>query len=1073
MYRIWAAIGLLLLAFAVVPGSEVAAPGGVAPSTDVAQPGLLPAPPSPTVAPGYRDAVYGDFLQAGNSVLRCPVGEEVSGDHSPAECAAATAASGPSDSALLDNSGNNNGYYMHLADDDGRPDSFTSSRAEITIPAGATVRHAQLNWGGHTGTFIGFSGVNCVRPLLLQGEPPPPPAAASPAQQQVRIAVAGGTPVPVRRDPAHFRTTDGLTEPSQLYSDWADVTRAFAGAPTGTPIPLSVSNVWAPTGPGCSGGWSVVVVFGYDEPRAPYTQPRVIDLYTDDLPKSGALLPGLIEPLVPGFPTLVDGLLPGLVPGLTGTSVVLPGVARNRSTADVAIGLTAYDGDWRQGGETFTVDGAAAVEPCGGRKTEDFFRSCAVGAVDPVDPAKRPVNNLSVDAKTIRPTLADNDSGEVEIGVAGIGDFVVVHNVVLAETVAPSISVVNTGPTEPVTQGELATFTVDVRNDGALPLTGVTLTDTSDPTSEEIRCTPTALPPLAPGATTRVTCLQPAGAGPRFTNTATATGTYLVGPGGERRTVSASASAEVQVELPDYAITRVPDRLVVREGDPVVFAVTLTNNTTAPLTGIAYADGAAPDCAGPTGTTLAAGTSTSFTCTATAPAESFESAGRLTGLDATGATVTITSQQVLVTVIAPAATITTAVDKDTVYRGDSVELTFTVTNTGDEADEALSDLRVAVADLPDCAPDPIPSLAPGATAETTCTTTPSESLEVVAALTAVDVGGAGVTATAEPVAVTVLDPLITLTQQVDRTPVRVTEGVTLTFAVTSTATAAEGPVTDVRITSPTLPPDCLPEPIPTLAPGETATRTCTAVPDRSFDNQALASAVDGGNRLMRTQAAPLRVTVINPALTISTTADREQAKHGEDVDFTVTVRNIGDVPVVVEVGNDRAPDCDFTLTGEGLRAGAANGIRCTTTTPTDDATTELKNTATYTASPTPAVGDTGEPLTGADDATVTLLAGDAPPPPTPGPDPVGGDGISGGTAGGPTPGTSGGGSTGGSTSDAAGRKSDGGLASTGADIALPLGIGVALLLVGGGVLAATSRRREDGTSPLSRWWPGG
>ena len=48
-------------------------------------------PLSPTVQPTYRDAVYGDVVMAGNSVLRCPNDNETAGDNPPADCRAAMA----------------------------------------------------------------------------------------------------------------------------------------------------------------------------------------------------------------------------------------------------------------------------------------------------------------------------------------------------------------------------------------------------------------------------------------------------------------------------------------------------------------------------------------------------------------------------------------------------------------------------------------------------------------------------------------------------------------------------------------------------------------------------------------------------------------------------------------------------------------------------------------------------------------------------------------------------------------------------------------------------------------------
>ncbi|MFI7680268.1 hypothetical protein [Actinophytocola sp. NPDC049390] len=1041
---------VLLALLVTVPflGLGADRPATVPPTEQVAEPSLLPPPPSPRLTPSFRDAVYGDFLLAGNSVLRCPADGETAGDHSPAECAAATSG-GDVAGGLLDTTSNNNGYYLHHADVDDRQETFDSSTATITVPPGAVVRHAQLTWGGHTGRFIGFSGVNCVRPLLLQGEAPPPPAAADPADQAVSVSVAGRAAVAASPAPDAFRTTDGQAEPSQVYTAWADVTPAFADMPTGVAVPVTVGNVWVPTGPGCAGGWSLTVVFDHGQPTADHPRPRVVDIYNDDLPRSGVLLPGLLEPLLPGVP-LLDGVLPGLVPVLTGSSVLLPGLAPHRSTADVAIGVTAFDGDRRQGEETMTVDGVPVVEPCTGDGAADFFRSCAVGA--------ETVNNLSVDAKTVRPALADNDTGDVEVGLDSVTDFVVLGNLVMSASVTPSVAVTMTGPSAPVAEGSLATFEVEITNDGGLPLTDVTLLVGAP--GDGTRCVPTVLPALEPGTSTTATCVRPVTEAAAFDLPAQVRGSYLAGADGTARTVAARTAAHVEVIPSDLAVTRMPDRLVTRAGATVEFAVRLRNNTTSPVHDLVYTDSAAPDCAAP-GTTLGAATTMEFTCAVVAPDTAFESGGTLRATTEDGSVVTVDSDRVTVNVIAPEVTVATAVEPDTIYRGGTTELTFTVTNPGTDPDETLTDVRVTADDL--CAAEPVARLGPGETATTSCTAAPVATRDVIATAEALDVNGDPVQAKAEPVTVTVLEPFIALRQQADRTTVRVGDEVTLTFTVEHVGTEEDGPVRDVRVTSPTMPPDCVPAPVAELAPGESASVSCTAAPDRTFDNQAFAAAVDRYDRVMRVGTAPARVVVTNPAMTISTTAEPEQARHSEPVDFAVTVRNIGDVPLTVAVTNDNAPDCDFTLPGSGLRAGAAHGVRCTVTTPSDEGTTELTNVAGYRAEPLPGSGDTGPPLDGADDATVRLAAGQAAPAPAPGDDPLDPVRDDDGTAGGTT-GT-------GRDADAAESGGDG-LAWTGASVAGYVAAGVALLVVGGLVLLTTSRRRHDPDSALYRWWPG-
>ncbi|MFI6025453.1 hypothetical protein [Amycolatopsis magusensis] len=1035
---------LVLLLPALVVGASAPPPAVVDNAADSA-PSLLPPPPPARVQPDVRDAVYGDVLLVGNSSVRCPTGDEPSGDHPAARCAEAT--QDEAGSGLLDNSANNNGYYMHLADTDDLPKTFTSSAATLTIPAGAQVRRAQLNWGGHTGTFLGFSGVNCQRPLLQQGDPPPPPAAATPAQQAVGLSVAGGTPVAVPAVPEHYRTVEGLTEPSQIYTQWADVTAAFAKAPAGKAFEVSVSNVWVPTGPGCAGGWSLVVAYDHGEPTAAFPHPRVVDLYSGTLPQGGALLPGLLEPLVPGFPGLIDTLLPGLVPGLSGTRVLLAGVAPNRSAAGVSIGITAFDGDRHQGEDTFTVDGKAMPEPCTGDGTGDFFRSCAQGA----SPAT--ANNLSVDAKTVRPVLGDAENGDIEIGVNSVADYVVVSNVVLAETVTPGISAATTGPAGPVREGDLAEFTTTITNTGNLPLTDLTAVSTSDPPSTP-RCSPAALPPLAPGAQTQVTCVHPA-AGTNLLAKTTVTGTYLVASGGDARTVSATAEAAVPVAPADFAVLRIPSKLTVRQGSPVEFAVTLINNTDNELQGVQYADGATTGCtAAPA--TLPAHSTAALTCTLAAATQSFTSNGVLTGTDVAGA-VTAQSQSVTVTVINPAAALTVVPDPDTVYRGSPVTFTFTATNTGTAPDGPLLNPVVSTPNLPGCTPEPLPALPPGASASTTCTAAPEQTVQVAAQLVATDSSATEVTAEAPPATVTVLDPFLQLAQQADPSTLRTGGATLVTFTATNMGTAEQGALSDVRITSPSLPPGCAPGPITSLAPGQSESRTCTVSPDRTFDNLAEAAATDSTGREMTAEADPLTITVLNPALVLDVAADPAQAQHGARATITETLRNIGNVALEVTLANDNAPDCDLSLVDTPLRAGAAQGVRCEVVLPRDEATTTYTNTATYQAEPTADTGDQGPPLTSAQSTEITLLAGQAPAAPAPGADPGSDPGSDPGGQG------SDAGSTGTGPPDGTGARAQAGkgkLANTGFSLAGPVSLAAALLITGSLALVVARPRKQ-------------
>ncbi|MFL6122496.1 hypothetical protein [Actinophytocola sp.] len=1013
--RVWAVVALAL--FLLLPMVVLGPSAPLAPVQDpvaARKDGPLPGLRAPRVEPDFRDAVYGDLLVVGNSVLRCPEGDEA--------CRAAT-----DNAAAPDAGANNNAYAMRLA---AGPDSFAASSAELTIPAGARVRYAQLNWGGHTGSFLGFSGVNCVRPLGAPSAAPP----GSPDRQDVRLAVAGGPAVAVPRTPEHFRLTSGLVEPSQLYTDWADVTDRFAAAPAGRSVPIEVRDVWAPAGPGCAGGWSLVVVFDFGQPTAEYPTPRVVDVYSGPLPKGGALVPGLLEPLVPGFPSAIDALLPDLVPNLGGTHVVLAGPSPARG--DVTLGLTAFDGDWRQGGETFAVDGEPVVEPCGREGVADFFRSCADGAVDG---DHRPGNNMSVDAKTVRLSLPPNDTGDVDIGIDGTDDYVVLQSVALSAPVDPGIGLTVTGPATPVREGDLVELAVDITNTGSLPLHDIALSGAD-------RCTPAVFAPLAPHASTTATCVVTAVAG-QTTHALTVTGTYLESSGGDGRTVRATAADDTVVLPAEYAVSRVPDRLTAHAGTPVTFAVALRNNTDGDLTGLTYTDSATADCA-PAPPVLAARTTATLECTVPAVTGTFASEGVLTGTDATGTAISVRSQQVTVVVIDPTITVTQTVAPDAVYRGQPVEAAYTVTHSGRQEDGPLVDVHVTT-NLPGCAVDPVPALAPGDSVTVPCTGTPESTMDATVAVTASDAAGAAVTATADPVPLTVLAPLVAVTQSADPAAVRTGRPVRFTFTVTHVGTAADGPVRDVQVTSPTLPPSCVLAVVPTLAPGESVTRTCAAAPDRSFTNTASVSAIDGADRAMTADAEPLPVTVLNPALLVTVAATPTEARHGAEVDFEVVVHNTGNVDLAVAVTNDRARDCDLTL--PALQAGSAQGVRCTVSMPAAESTTRFTDTASYEA--TPADGD---PLTGTDSASVTLLAGLAPEEPAPGVDPA--DPSASASESAPSPGRN--------TNDAnknSDKDSDNasdGLAHTGAAVLVPLATGAALLLLGTAAVVATRRRRR-------------
>src|SRR3569833_3829697 len=137
---------------------------------------------APPFAVGYDDGVYGDFLYAGNGVLRCPV----AADHAPLAGAVDTPAACANTADRKDTLVNDD-FFMHWADVDADPGTFDSASASVRIPPGARIVFARLNWAGNTtGKTCGFrEGVPAVAPP------------GTPASQAVRLSVGSAKSVVV------------------------------------------------------------------------------------------------------------------------------------------------------------------------------------------------------------------------------------------------------------------------------------------------------------------------------------------------------------------------------------------------------------------------------------------------------------------------------------------------------------------------------------------------------------------------------------------------------------------------------------------------------------------------------------------------------------------------------------------------------------------------------------------------------------------------------------------------------------------------------------------------------------
>ncbi|WP_051551367.1 DUF7507 domain-containing protein [Nocardioides sp. URHA0020] len=628
---------------------------------------LAPSPSDAAVfAPLTRihdEQVNGDFTISGNAVLVCPVAAGTA----RTECLAAS---------RRGNSFNNNRFAMTYADVDPDPTTYNSSTASVTIPAGAHATYARLQWGGNR------DGQQCG--VGAAGTYPP----GSAATQQVRLTVGDAATRDV--SPAGY-TTD--TASVGYYSADADVSDAFADLPDGRPVTVTVGNVFAPTGLGCWGGWSVTVV--YDTPDAGCAvQRREVFVY------DGHVRQGVSDPPL-------DATVAGL--RVAGTPAHL--------------GVTAFEGDSGQTGDQLLLNGTNLPEPNTGALA-NFFNSTADHQGSPDYP-----NNFSIDATSLTVpsgVIAPGDTSAA-LQVRTSGDAFLLTGLALSVPV-PSLCIEKSVSPAAAHPGDPLTWTIRVSNPSTADATGVAVADVEVPGCAR------AVGALAAGQESTYTCTSTAPADD-LTNTATVTGTDAGGGA-----LSDTARATVDVLHPAIAVSKTASAAVVRAGHPVTWTIRVDNTGDTPLDPVAVDDDVVDACdrrdLGP----LAAGADTTYDCTGTVTADLTNTA-TATGTDGLGLGVSDTASA-SVTTEAPAITITKAADVERAAPGDLVTWSLQVRNTGSVP---LADVSVTDPQTPGCDRTSA-ALAVGATEQWTCTSTAgTDDLRNTATVTATSPAGFDVT----------------------------------------------------------------------------------------------------------------------------------------------------------------------------------------------------------------------------------------------------------------------------------------------------------------------------------------
>ncbi|WP_235968408.1 DUF11 domain-containing protein [Streptomyces mesophilus] len=375
----------------------------------------------------YDEALYGDFITLGNAVLDCP--------SSPPDLATRcrNAQSGASGE-------NNNQFPMQYTDTAGLSATvINSSTGKVTIPPGAKVAYARLFWGGNDGTYR--LGRNQVQFCDTAGRATLP--AGDPLTKQPVLKVGGGAETRVTVQNAV--KTPAETGGPHYYTAESDVTSQFASVPTGSEVPIAVGDVWAPTGNGCVGGWSLTVVYKYDAVNAQYApERRNVYIY------GGHVVQRSADP---------------------DTTITVDGFYRT-DEGEVRASATAYEGDANVAGDAFLVNGTAIRNPHNGLAT-NFFTSHADGCLDPCDP-----NNFSIDASqfTIPDGVIPDGATSAKLTFRTRGDTYVPSALAFSVPV-PDMEIEKTASPKQAKPGDKVTYTITAKNVGTVNYPGAKLAD--------------------------------------------------------------------------------------------------------------------------------------------------------------------------------------------------------------------------------------------------------------------------------------------------------------------------------------------------------------------------------------------------------------------------------------------------------------------------------------------------------------------------------------------------------------------------------------------------------------------
>lgn len=493
--------------------------------------------------------------------------------------------------------------------------------------------------------------------------------------------------------------------------------------------------------------------------------------------------------------------------------------------------------------------------------------------------------------------------------------------------------------------GDALTYTLDVTNDGDVPLVITGLADVANggAVSLSTSCLNLLGSTLTTGAT--VSCSYPATAGTAdVDNVATVTGIDAFAG-----VVTDTDTARVDVVHPAIALTKLVNghpAVLAHEGDALLYTVLVENTGDIALTITSLADVAngsgvdLPDsCDNRVGSTLAAGASFLCTYAAAAGADDIDNTATVNGADGLPGGGVSASDRASVDVIHPAIDIVKRVNGGataTVHAGDPLTYDLTVTNTGDVALTVSNLVDIAggqAVSLPGACLDHVgDSLAPGA--HFSCSyggPAPVDDIANTATVDGIDPLQLRVT-DAATATVDVVHPAISISKLVngvDAATVHAGDVLTYTLDITNVGDVAltlSALTDEANGGSVALPAGCTGLIGQRLAAG--ATRQCqyTATATVDVTNVATVTAGDGlpGGTVNDNDGAA--ADVVHPAIVLEKTVNGQAAVRvhaGDALAYSVKVTNTGDNQLTITALTDSAGGAPVDLpAGCDARVGA-------------------------------------------------------------------------------------------------------------------------------------------------------